>query len=418
MSVSHSDIGFAESFIQNVNENATNPGGKIDDTNDLRKLYKEGKEYTYLLTVSGKTNNVAVNITPGFKNVTSVEVVQARIPFTEYTIESDRNTIYGEILDGATWHKFSITLTTRDYTNDDLIEEFNAWTKAQTGTLIKLQTLKLDEEEGTGKFFFYTLSWDSTTQSPGTNISDGTNPQFKIHATTTAFYPLGLSTKIGGATEDLSSGAFTPRKVLNSTVQDTGGYEQAILCPFRYDLVVSDLISLRCQELDGLLNRGHESSNIMPMGEFFLASPGMNESTFQKAIPDRPIAPPIEINTMSLRFTRENTGSDVGTIMDYNFRGVKWFLKIAIKTLEVPSQSAIDGSLNKPSGPLIDETTYDMSGLIEGFKNTPGARRTIQTTPSPGVSSMMSRHDGRSGGMSQQFTYLPSAANGGDYGDI
>ena len=415
MSVAHGDIGFAESFIQNVNETATNTADKIDETNDLRKLYKEGKEYTYLLTVSGKTNNVAVNVTPGFKNVTSVEVVQARIPFTEYTIEADRNQIYC-VVDGigATGAQiFTVTLTTRDYTNDDLIEEFNAHTKSLTGIG---QCLKMDEIDGTGKFFFYTLNWDG---GPGTDIdsSNTSHPTFTIKATTTAFYPLGLATKIGGATEDLTSVAGKEyRKVLNSTKQ-TNTYAQSVECPFRYDLVVSDLISLRCEELDGLINRGHESSNIMPLGEFFLASPGMNESTFQKSIPDRPIAPPIELNSMSFRFTRENTGNNVGSVMDYNFRGVKWFLKIAIKTLEIASQTAIDGTLGASSGPLLD-SSFDMSELTEGFKNTGGIRRTVETVPQPGVSSMMSRHDGSSAMGAQQFTYLPSASNSGDYGRI
>ena len=142
MSVAHGDIGFAESFIQNVNETASNTANKIDETNDLRKLYKEGKEYTYLLTVSGKTNNVAVNVNPGFKNVTSVEVVQARIPFTEYTIEEDRNQIYCTVTQGATTETFAITLATRDYTNDDLIEEFNSRTKELTHLG---QSLKMEE---------------------------------------------------------------------------------------------------------------------------------------------------------------------------------------------------------------------------------------------------------------------------------
>ena len=425
MSVAHSDIGFADTFIQNVNDSTSISANKIDETNDLRKLYKEGKEYTYLLTVAGKSNNVAVNITPGFKNVTSVEVVQARIPFTEYTIESDRNTISGTIttstLTDVAW---SITLATRDYTNDDLIEEFNAKAKLLTTAQGAGATLRMDELEGTGKFFFYTLDWTAT--GVGTLTHGGTeHPTFTISATTTAFYPLGLATQLGGATSDLKSSdyssvasPYTPRKVLNSTDQSsTYKFTAAIESPYRYDLVVSDLISLRCEELDGLLNRGHESANIMPLGEFFLASPGMNESTFQKAIPDRPIAPPIELNTMSFRFTRENTGNNVGEIMEYNFRGVKWFLKIAIKTLEISSQTAIDGSLQN-NGPLLDPS-YDMTQLTEGFKNSSvGPRRTIQTIPQPGVSSMMSRHDGRTSGESQAFTYIPSASNSGTYGDI
>ena len=69
---------------------------RVDDEQeemDLSRLYNEGERYTYLLTITGKTNNHTLKITPGFNNVTSVEIVEARIPFTEYTIEQDRNTI-------------------------------------------------------------------------------------------------------------------------------------------------------------------------------------------------------------------------------------------------------------------------------------------------------------------------------------
>ena len=58
---------------------------------DTKTLTKYGKEYTYMLTISGRNSDKLVKIEPPLKNVTSVEIVQARVPMTEYTIEYDRN---------------------------------------------------------------------------------------------------------------------------------------------------------------------------------------------------------------------------------------------------------------------------------------------------------------------------------------
>ena len=131
--------------------------------------------------------------------------------------------------------------------------------------------------------------------------------------------------------------------VIDSTVTTTGyQYKHTFRCPNRYDLIVSDIVKLECKELDNDLNRGKQARSVMPLGEFFLSSPGMNESTFQKDIPDRPMAPRT-LNQLNFSFTRDSTSTkeadETGDInrKPYNFRGVRWFIKLAVKTLEIPN---------------------------------------------------------------------------------
>tara|TARA_X000001036_G_scaffold127399_1_gene120565 strand:+ start:18067 stop:19257 length:1191 start_codon:yes stop_codon:yes gene_type:complete len=367
MSVRAKDIGLAQNFVNRD----TSMNQEPQENNDIGKLYKEGKEYTYLLTIAGKDSKLPVHIEPPFKNVVSVEVVQARIPFTEYTIERDRNTVNYSVTRAGTTTDGSILLAERDYTNDELMEEFNARAKLLSSPI---NLIRLGEEEGTGKFFFYTIRYDSSNASGGyqgseTDFNHQDCPIFTIKATTNAYYPLGLSKNL--SISDFKAKSEVYRVVVNgvdttnsNTPENTsnangGNYKYSVRCPYRYNLVVSDLVVLRCDELDSRLNREQTGAHIMPLAEFFLSSPGMNESTFQKAIPDRPIAPPIPLSHLSLRFTRENSGSDIGQVMDYDFRGIRWFIKIAVKTLEFPSSSALEKS---------EEERF--RNLTEGFKNT------------------------------------------------
>ena len=363
---------------------------------ELTQLYKEGKEFTYLVCVSGKTSNHVVKFTPGFKNITSVEVVQARIPYTEYTIEDDRNTFDFEIGGG----KYRITIPSRNYNNEELVDMFNA--KAKDGvydintneevTSHNANKIRLGEQQGTGKFFFYTQQQEE-------------NIPFKILETTTALYPFGLS---DNASQYTDSGQLK-MEVLNYTESVTvDTYAHGKMCENRYDLVVTDSIMLRCEELDRELKRGYQTESVMPLYDFFMSSPGME--AFQKVIPDRPINPPLSLETFSLNFTRKKRGD---TRQDYNFRGIDWHLKLKIKTLEMPS--SIDGDTNKQT--VIIEDRSNLEDLTNGFKKlssstSPGIRRQIFQGPKQGVSSMNSTL--ANGGM----TTIPSAYNNDVYGSV
>jgi len=380
MSVSAFEVGAANQFIQSQ----ASKGNQIDDSKNIETLYKDGKEYTYLLTITGKDSEESVTISPGFENVVSVEVVQARIPFTEYTIESDRNTVNFTVNSNT----FSITFPTQDYNNDTLMEMFNAKAKVLGNWG---QTIRLGEEEGTGKYFFYTVACNASGQMTSEETDDASCASFTILPTTTAFYPLGLYKKLGESPLSSSATDTIITTVVNSTLSGKT-YKKLLRCPYRYDLIVGDIVMLRCPELDSYLNRGHESDNVMPLGEFFLSSPGMNESTFQKDIPDRPIAPPMSLNTLSLQFQRDNAGSNVSEKVNYNFRGVRWFIKVAIKTLEIPSASSLS-TRSKSSNYMnsVTEVPENIGALTDGFRNTNlyGPRRTVMQGNTRNVSSMM-----------------------------
>ena len=368
---------------------------RVDDEQeemDLSRLYNEGERYTYLLTVTGKTNNHTLKITPGFNNVTSVEIVEARIPFTEYTIEEDRNTIKYKV-DGAA-AEVTITFETRNYNNFDIVEYFNAkvkglWNGSTTPAPAKCR-IRMGEDEDTGTFFFYTVNGVvvSGLMGEGVTYYGGTanSPSFEILSSSTMFYPLGIFDKLGDGTinnlASVSNGTIT---TLVSGALLTTTYDNIAKCPYRYDLIVSDVVTVRCEELDSLLNRGNDSVGMMPLGEFFLSSPAMNEASFKKTIPDRPIAPPVPLNSLTLKFTRSNTGSNEGGTMEYKFRGIRWFVKVAIKTLEISSSSALKISEN-----LVNLSSETRENLTEGFKKLPGRARRIIQGPNEGVSSMVS----------------------------
>jgi len=372
---------------------------RVDDEQeemDLSRLYNEGERYTYLLTVTGKTNNHTLKITPGFNNVTSVEIVEARIPFTEYTIEEDRNTIKYKV-DGAS--EVTITFDTRDYTNTDIIDYFNAkvkglWNGSTTPAPAECR-IRMGEDEDTGTFFFYTVNGAIVDNVIGEGESHyvgngtATTPIFEILSSSTMFYPLGICDKLGdGTINNLASEPNGTITILGSGALTTTTYANIAKCPYRYDLIVSDVVTVRCEEMDSLLNRGNDSVGMMPLGEFFLSSPAMQESSFQKAIPDRPIAPPVPLNSLTLKFTRSNTGSNEGATMDYKFRGIRWFVKVAIKTLEISSSSALKISEN-----LVNLSSQSREHLTEGFKKLPGSARRIIQGPKDGVSSMVSLND-------------------------
>lgn len=394
--------------ITNSKDKSKNEG---DNSNlELSQLYKEGKEYTYLLSVSGTTNEHVVDVSPGFKNIVSAEVVQSHIPFTEYNIEEDRNTIDYKVVNnvsGTLSDTGKIVLPIGNYTATSLISAIhkiatNPPITYMTGSTIigNADTLRLEEEPDTGRFFFYTV--DSVD-----SITFGTGKEFIIEKTSTALYPLGLSRS---EQQYNSSGS----KDIRTTSGDlaTVPYGHAVFCENRYDLSsTSDPLTITCEEIDRELKRGYNDKSVIPLAEIFLGITGGMDLN-QKIVPDRPINPPLTLSRFTLRFNRPDRSNDGGNLRLYKFRGVRWYLKLAIKTLEMPS--SIEGKSNT----VKLEVTDDLKELTKGFGNhgvgvvggPPAGRRVFQG-PKQGVSSMMSTAD-------EGTVVLPSAYNSGLYGRV
>ena len=392
--------------ITNSKDKSKNEG---DNSNlELSQLYKEGKEYTYLLSVSGTTNEHVVDVSPGFKNIVSAEVVQSHIPFTEYNIEEDRNTIDYKVVDVlSVSYTGKIVLPIGNYTATSLISAIHkiasgAVTPSGSNITSTANTLRLDEEPDTGRFFFYTLDSSSATE---TAYSGGL--EFNIEKTSTALYPLGLSRS---EQQYNSSGS----KDIRTTSGDlaTVPYGHAVFCENRYDLSsTSDPLTITCEEIDRELKRGYNDKSVIPLAEIFLGITGGMDLN-QKIVPDRPINPPLTLSRFTLRFNRPDRSNDAGNLRLYKFRGVRWYLKLAIKTLEMPS--SIEGKSNT----VKLEVTDDLKELTKGFGNhgvgvvggPPAGRRVFQG-PKQGVSSMMSTAD-------EGTVVLPSAYNSGLYGRV
>jgi len=212
------------------------------DTNNVKDLFRKGKEHTYFQLIQGTGSEMTVQFEEPFKNVVSVEVVHARVPFTEYSIEADRRDIILVYGDGDTKHKHTISMPVKDYSNVDIYEEFNDLAAAQ-GDPDDLSThpllpIRMGEEDDTGIFFFYDTN------------STGDRQDWNIEITTTCLIPIGLG-------QTFLSTALAVQK--NNEV-DSGGiaiggeiingetYYGVLRSPYRYDLVVSDVLYLNCPE--------------------------------------------------------------------------------------------------------------------------------------------------------------------------
>uniref|UniRef100_A0A6C0KCY1 Uncharacterized protein n=1 Tax=viral metagenome TaxID=1070528 RepID=A0A6C0KCY1_9ZZZZ len=328
---------------------------------DTNRLEKNGKEFTYMMTINGRDSSKVVKIEPPLKNVTSVEIVQARVPMSEYTIEYDRNIL--SILQNE--NTVEITLPSQNY-SPKLMSKMVNLLGENLGLNITMQ-----EIDNQGKFMI--LSTDSAF-----SITDGT----------TCHYPIGLPDgKTLESVYDANGGDGTPTWFIEF--------------PNRYDLVVSDVILLSCEDLDTSITRGRNSDNFLKLAEFFLQSPGMTENYSNMPIPYRHFANPIaSLEKMDLKFTRESEHGEVVDRLPYNFRGIKWYLKVAIKTKEYGSApefpEAPPPGLDPPAGEFISGSTGIRPKEGEIF------------IPTLGSGSYLPRN-------SDEYTFMPMASNSSDY---
>jgi len=333
---------------------------------DVNLLSTHGTEYTYMLTLSGTSPNPIIDIAPALKNVVSVEVVQARIPMSEYTIEDDRDRIW--IRTGET--DYELVLPSKDYSPVSIAGMINILFAQQN---IPLTMTELD---GYGKFII-------------------TGPvQFTVLSATTAWYAVGLYDTINSSSSVVNDGSGNP-------VQDADGYDvHALTFPNRYDLVVSDVILLNCKELDTTINRGRNSSNFLPLAEFFLTAPGMTEQYYQITTPYRYFSPISSIEKLSMSFSRESEQLGLVNRMKYNFRGIKWYIKLAIKTKEFSSIP-----------PTIDSAPSTTPAPTKGKAKASASKKKSAATKFT-VSSM-----GSGMSSSRSYEFIPMASNTSEYTD-
>jgi len=311
------------------------------DTNNVRDLFRKGKEHTYFQLVQGTGSEMTVQFEEPFKNVVSVEVVHARVPFTEYSIEADRRDI--TIVYGT--QTSTVSMPVKDYSNVDIYEEFN---HIALGMGL---SIRMGEEDDTGMFFFYDSGDDRL--------------DWGIDITTTCLIPIGLGQT--SLQKMLEVKANSNQELINGEY-----YNSVIRSPYRYDLVVSDVLYLNCPELEPHINRGRQASHIIttsnslvsrhtlqPLATFIHSSPGINEQDYRQEIPSRRFHPIASVEKMTLRFSRD-TGNLVKPTALYKFRGIRWCLKIAIKTREIDSYDEIesytnDTRLSSPQAPIYTQ---------------------------------------------------------------
>lgn len=323
---------------------------------DKQLLAENGEELTYMITVNGRQDTKEVEILPPLKNVTSVEVIQARVPLSEYTIEYDRNKLV-LYYDGA---PHTIVLPDQDYSPDSISEIVN--------TLMPASGITMDQRPNVGKFYM-----QSVTKA------------FSVLGTTTCHYPLGLPDA-----EDISS---------QELVDASGGVVHYLEFPNRYDLVVSDVVLLQSGDIDTSLTRGNTATNFVPLAEFFLASPGMNDQYSNMDTPYRYFSPIASLDRLNLSFTRSSEYNKETKQVPYNFRGIRWYLKLAIKTKQFKPKPAL-----QPGG--IDPKIATKSG--SKVKKSTGIRDKSKGIIVPGLGSGMTID-------TESYDYLPMASNSSEY---
>lgn len=337
---------------------------------DVNLLSTQGTEYTYMLTLSGTSPNPIIDIAPALKNVVSVEVVQARIPMSEYTIEDDRDRIWIRVGGASVFTDYELVLPSKDYSPVTIAGMINILLDQQE---IRLTMTELD---GYGKFVITGFV------------------QFTILSATTAWYALGLYDTINSSSSVVNDGSGNP-------VTDADGNDLHTLeFPNRYDLIVSDVILLNCQELDTIINRGRNSSNFLGLAEFFLQAPGMTEQYYQITTPYRYFSPISSIDKLSLRFSRESEQMGLVNRMNYNFRGIKWYIKLAIKTKEFSSIP-----------PTIDSAPSTTPAPTKGKAKASASKKKSAATKFT-VSSM-----GSGMSSSRSYEFIPMASNTSEYTD-
>lgn len=326
---------------------------------DVDTLMKKGTEYTYFDVVQGTSNEVSVVFDEPFKNVVSVEIVQAQIPFTEYTIEHDRNHLSLEYQDGGgNWNSISVTLYNQDYSSTTLITAINEGLSANNSNI---QIAKYDP---TSTFYF-----------------SGDTP-FRIKETTTCLTPLGLGEALSRPIESTTE---IPSHISSLL---PGSATHVILCPFKWDLIPSNVLYIHSPELDPYINRGRASSHkvirsgtdssvtrhtLQPLATFmYTVNIDVQEKHYSQSIPYRKFAPVAILDQLTLRFYRD-TSNLSREVTPFDFKGLKWCLKLAIVTREMDSWSYQD---QPPPPPLIN-TDIDVKNQL----NLGNTERIAQSLP-------------------------------------
>lgn len=117
---------------------------------DAEILKKHGTETAYHLGIFAAYNQGRVTFAQPFRNVVAVEVFESYLPYSDYTIDTFRRTLW---VDGGV-----INLEVGDYTIDELIDELNAKlpinaTVSQRTKIITFSgeasfTMKIDKDMG------------------------------------------------------------------------------------------------------------------------------------------------------------------------------------------------------------------------------------------------------------------------------
>ena len=223
-----------------------------------------------IISLTSSENDYTYTPSESFSDVVSVEMIKAKVPSTEYTIEDSRNNFQ--------FNGVYYTVPTRNFSSPELI----SWLESN------ISGLDVSEPTRTGKFkFSYASSF---------TINGGT-----------MFKQLGL----------------------NEGVTYTGTYDGSsyvVESPNRFDLIGTHIVYVYLEEIDSEINKG---DGFMHLAELYIT--GLGVTTVQQIynFPMRFFQPISQITRFRLRFFR-----DYDRVYPYQFRGVTWNIQLLISNIQ------------------------------------------------------------------------------------
>lgn len=273
---------------------------------DVQFLKENCTKESYIFVVDSKDrdkevypspNEYAIKFSSPFKNVYSLEILDASIPRTHYTIEDTNNKLYYNI-DGGDYKL--ITIDIGNYSHLSMIEELN--NKFESNISVSNLSSPADKRN---QYIF------SSTKPFSFDIKNSTIGDI-----------LGFE-EYNNVVNDLSYTKGSNNQIFSSV---NNSNTHTIIPPGMYSFVGDRYVMLKCKEIEDHLfhSRSFEKYSL-GLAKFKLGVFGYGDERFDFSnIPPREFHPLGKLDFLTFRFEKPD-----GTL--YNFRGINHTLTVVIR---------------------------------------------------------------------------------------
>lgn len=300
---------------------------------DVQFLKHNSEKESYMFVIDSDTRDKIIHPNPNFysirfntpfKNVYSMEVLDASIPRTQYLINYDNNTLKYNINSGPFQ---TITLDIGDYTMLDMMDTLNSKFNSQ----ITVENVSFPSEKRNQYVF-------------------RSNNQFSFDFSNTHIGDILGFDENNNAVQNPST--FSPgihSRIFHSVIEPntTNNY---LIPPGIYSFVGDRYVLLKCKEIeDHLFHSRSFEKYTLGLAKFKLSVVGYGDERFDfTALPAREFHPIGKLEYLSFRFERPN-----GQL--YDFRGMNHTLTIIIRYYVTRSNFDFQSKLNPSYNPNYHE---------------------------------------------------------------